>query len=336
MNIAVFGWYHHQNAGDDRIQRCLTRWLDGHTLAFLPAGRPAPVSLLRTYDAAIIGGGGLISQRGGVFRAMRGWLRAAGIPAALVGVSVENLDSDLRRELRAFMDRAVFTWFRDQGSLEAVGSHPRAFVAPDLTWLYPHPPADARDVEDPAGGDGIAVSLRAEKGLDPDAWRASLEALGARLHAWPFYFEGGDRVNPGGDAALLANLLDQPPLHEFDLAPVYRASAVIAGRFHAAQFAIQAGRPLVAVSSRPKMHRFLDEHGLGDFCISEDRPEDLPSVWRRLRDERASLTARLRALRARLHDRAWSATEPHRDRLLDAAASLPPPHRRFGLRRIFR
>src|SRR6185436_6357089 len=54
VNIAVFGWYHHRNAGDDRIQQCLTRWLDGHTLAFLPAGRRPPVHLLRTYDAAIL------------------------------------------------------------------------------------------------------------------------------------------------------------------------------------------------------------------------------------------------------------------------------------------
>ena len=155
MNIAVFGWYHHQNAGDDRIQVCLTRWLEGHTLAFLPAGRPPPIHLLRTYDAAIIGGGGLIMGTGGMFRQMRRWVRLAGIPVALVGVSVENLTPGLRAELRAFLDVCCFAWFRDQGSLTALGPHPNAFVAPDVTWLYPFAPLP------PATG-GIALSLRGQ------------------------------------------------------------------------------------------------------------------------------------------------------------------------------
>src|SRR5687768_15511039 len=102
MNIAIFGWYHHRNAGDDRIQQCLTRWLEGHTLAFLPAGRRPPVHLLRTCDAAILGGGGLIRDRGGMFRDMARWVRAAGIPVALAGVSVEGITPELRAELRAF------------------------------------------------------------------------------------------------------------------------------------------------------------------------------------------------------------------------------------------
>ena len=90
MNIAIFGWYHHQNAGDDRMQSCLTRWLDGHTLAFLPAGRPPPIELLRTYDAVLIGGGGLIARSGGLFRGMAAWVRATRIPVGLAGVSVER------------------------------------------------------------------------------------------------------------------------------------------------------------------------------------------------------------------------------------------------------
>src|SRR6266498_1808139 len=133
MNIAVFGWYHHRNAGDDRIQYCITRWFDGHTLAFLPAGRRPPIHLLRTYDAAILGGGGLIMGEGGMFRHMTRWVRSSGIPVALAGVSVESITSGLRAEIRAFMDVCCFAWFRDKGSLEVVGEHPKAFVAPDIT-----------------------------------------------------------------------------------------------------------------------------------------------------------------------------------------------------------
>jgi polysaccharide pyruvyl transferase WcaK-like protein len=327
MNIAIFGWYHHQNAGDDRIQHCLTRWLDGHTLAFLPAGRSVPVELLRTYDAAIIGGGGLIHKRGALFRDMADWVHAAGIPGALVGVSVEAIDEALRAELHTFMDKAVFAWFRDQGSLDSVGTHPNAFVAPDVTWLYPYAPDPPKD---PVTLEGIAVSLRAERGLDGDGWRQALARLGMPFKPWPFYFEGG------GDQALLDNLFpDRPVANEFSTAPARAAQAVLAGRFHAAVFALQLGRPFIAVSSRPKMRRFLTEHGLGEWCVAEDRPQDFIALWPDFCAAQDRLAAKSHALASQLHREVWDKTTHARAQLLKAAAALPPPRRRRGLRKLF-
>lgn len=307
MNIAIFGWYHHRNAGDDRIQQCLTRWLDGHTLAFLPAGRHPPVHLLRTYDAAILGGGGLIRDRGGMFRDMARWVRQAGIPVALAGVSVEGITPGLRRELRELLDLDLccFAWFRDRGSLEAVGDHPRAFVAPDATWLYPFEPAAEE-------GRGLAVSV-APGTLQPrEAWRDALAAFGEPLHPWPLYFENG------GDGRALRELIPDAVLPgEFDLEPGRRAAAVLAGRFHALLFALQLGRPSLVASDAPKVRRFLDDNGLrswiaepGSLCCQGTREEAL-------------------RLRSRLHDEAWEKTAPARERLLDAASRLPPPSRRL-------
>ena len=59
MNVAVFGWYHRKNAGDDRIQEALVQLFDGHTLAFFPAGKRVPLAVLRTYDLLVVGGGGI-------------------------------------------------------------------------------------------------------------------------------------------------------------------------------------------------------------------------------------------------------------------------------------
>lgn len=305
MNIAVFGWYHHRNAGDDRIQQCLTRWLDGHTLAFLPAGRRPPVQLLRTYDAAILGGGGLIREQGGMFRDMARWVRRAGIPVALAGVSVEGITPGLRRELREFLDVCCFAWFRDRGSLEAVGDHPRAFVAPDATWLYPVEPAAEE-------GRGLAVSV-APGTLQPrEAWRDALAAFEEPLHPWPLYFENG------GDGRVLRELIPNADLPgEFDLEPARRAAAVLAGRFHALLFALQLGRPALAASDAPKVLRFLDDHGLRSW-IAE--PGSLR--WQGTREEALRL-------RSRLHEEVWEKTVPARERLLDAASRLPPPNRRL-------
>jgi polysaccharide pyruvyl transferase WcaK-like protein len=304
MNIAVFGWYHHRNAGDDRIQQCLTRWLEGHTLAFLPAGRRPPVHLLRTYDAAILGGGGLIRDRGGLFRGMARWVRAAGIPVAMVGVSVEGITPELRDELRAFLDVCCFAWFRDRGSLEAIGGHPRAFVAPDATWLYPF---------EPAAGEG--------KGLAVTSVRDDLDGLS--WHPWPLYFENG------GDAAGLRKAFpDRLVPEEFDLEPARRAAAVLTRRFHGLLFAIQLGRPALVDSETPKVRRFLEDNGLQGWRLQGDLASEWPAFverWPRMREEALRL-------RERLRDEVWKTTEPARERLLAVASALPPPSRRIGNR----
>ena len=66
------------------------------------------------------------------------------------GRRIERLPPVLRAELRAFLDVCCFAWFRDRASLDALGEHPRAFVAPDITWLFPH-------ASDEPAGDSVAV-----------------------------------------------------------------------------------------------------------------------------------------------------------------------------------
>lgn len=321
MNIAVFGWYHHRNAGDDRIQYCISRWLDGHTLAFLPAGRKPPVQMLRTYDAVIIGGGGLIMNEGGVFRQMARWVRAVGVPVALVGVSVERLTPALRQELREFLDLCCFAWFRDRGSLEEIGAHERAFVAPDLTWLYPFPKLPDASVE------SIALNLRKQASLPLSEWKKALAQLDERIEAWPLYFERG------GDATVLERVLTSSAApEEFTLAPLRSAETVISGRFHGVHFALQCGRPVIAVSSLPKTRRFLSEHGLGQWCISEDEPQRLKETLRRLQERRGEVSDKIAALRSALHKQAARQAATSREMLLHAAQSLPPSSRRLGYR----
>jgi hypothetical protein len=317
MNIVVFGWYHHRNAGDDRIQYCISRWFDGHTLAFLPAGRPPSVDLLRTYDAAIIGGGGLILTDGGVFRNMARWVRAAGLPVALVGVSSERLTTRLRQELREFLDVCCLAWFRDQGSLAAVGPHPRAFVAPDITWLYPFPWL--------TGGDhAVAVCLRSRATLPVDAWRTVLAGLDRKVVPWPLYFE------LGGDADLLRRLLPGATVpEEFSLDPLGEAATVVTSRYHGVVFALQAGRPAIAAGDAPKTQRFLAEHGLDQWGLPDGSPSALQRALDDLDRRRSSVMTRVAELRAMLRTDACRSAETAQERLLDAA-------RRFRSRGVWR
>lgn len=50
MKIAVFGYYHSLNAGDDRIQYSITKLLEGNTVVFLPHYLPPPREYLETFD----------------------------------------------------------------------------------------------------------------------------------------------------------------------------------------------------------------------------------------------------------------------------------------------
>ena len=325
MNIAVFGWYHHQNAGDDRMQRCLTRWFDGHTLAFLPAGRPVPTDFLRTYDAVILGGGGLLMSRGGMFRDMAAWIRRFGGPVAMCGLSAEGLPPDLARELRSALDLVSFAWFRDRGSLEAIGPHPKAFVAPDLTWLYPFAESEP--------GDGTAVGLRREVGLPVDGWRDVFQDLAEPLLPWPLYFEGG------GDADLAERLLglaEGAVDREFSMEEARRAARLVTGRFHGLIFGLQIGRPVLTVSSRPKVARFLAEHDLAEWRVDEEEPGAFRALWPRFLEAEEGLTRRGRVLRSRLAEQVQDLTCTPRDRFLDEAASghRPGAGLRSTLRRL--
>jgi hypothetical protein len=304
MNIAVFGWYHHRNAGDDRLQYCITRWLDGHTLAFLPAGRATPpTSFLRSYDAVLIGGGGILQKRGGVFRDMARWVKRARIPVALIGVSAERLPDDLRDELRSFLDVCCFAWFRDAASLEAVGPHPSAFVAPDLTWLYPYPVHPA--------GSGTAVSLRAGSGVPVEEWCRSLESLPPPVRPWPLYFESG------ADGRLLEAVLPGAAVpDEFTLQPMLESTVVVSSRYHALVFGLQSGREVLGVGGEPKVRRFLEEAGLGDWWLPDEALAALPT---RVADlHRRSPLSESGQLRSRLHQEATDAATAALHRLADA------------------
>jgi polysaccharide pyruvyl transferase WcaK-like protein len=323
MNIAVFGWYHHRNAGDDRIQYSVTRWLDGHTLAFLPAGRPPSIPFLRTYDAVIIGGGGVLMTAGGVLRNLAGWTKAVGIPVALVGVSVENLPDTLRTELRAFLDCCCFAWFRDRGSIDELGEHPNAFVAPDLTWLYPWPTLAESNRHD------LALCLRHHAALDIAGWQRVTTALDRQVVPWPLYLEGG------GDADALRRMLAATRVpDEFSTEPLRNASAAISMRYHGVLFALQSGRPAIGVGSQPKLVRFMTENGLADWRIADAQIEALPDMLKRLDAQRPRLLDQARELGRMLHASVVHTADSARDRLLSAAAR--PAGRRSGFARKIR
>ena len=116
---------------------------------------------------------------------------------------------------------------------------------------------------------------------------------------------------------------------EFDLEPVRRSAAVISSRFHGLQFGIQMGRPVLALSGRPKVMRFLEEQGLQKWHTSEDEPLKLSEIWKEFSEKRFQLAVEAIRVRSRLCEQVSEKTEMAKNRLLSSAGMLPPPGRRL-------
>ncbi len=247
-------------------------------------------------------------NRGGVFRDMAAWTKAAGIPVALLGVSIEQLSDPLRAEMRAFLDGCCFAWFRDRGSLEQLGGHPRAFVAPDFTWTYPLP------VLAPPTSNGAAVCLRRHARLDVAAWQRVLADLGRPARPWPLYFEQGGDTDPLTQAMPGEAIGD-----EFSVRPLVDASAVVSMRYHGVIFGLQSGRPAVGVGSQPKLSRFMAEQGVGDWRLDESQIDALPALLRSWDEQPDAVRTSVLELRHRQVEAAVTTAQGALDRLLTAA-----------------
>jgi polysaccharide pyruvyl transferase WcaK-like protein len=257
-----------------------------------------------------------------VLRNLSSWVKAAGIPVALVGVSVERLSDELRADLRAFLDLCSFAWFRDRGSLEQVGDHPKAFVAPDLTWLYPQAALP------PASSACVAVSLRKHAGLDVDAWKLTLGRVNCPTVPWPLYFE------QQGDAEPLRRVFpDRVVADEFTMAPLEDATSVVSMRYHGVLFGLQAARPVIGVGAQPKLVRFMSEQGLSAWRLDEADVALVPELLDRLDAQRERVMDQVLALRQTQFDAAARAAESTRDRLL-SEADIASRHRPRWSRKV--
>jgi hypothetical protein len=92
---------------------------------------------------------------------------------------------------------------------------------------------------------------------------------------------------------------------------------------------LQTGRPVVAISRLPKTRRFLEEHDLARYRLVESQPEKVGPLLDDICANRDSLLSRIIELRSSLHNQAQEHARRAYDQLLDAAAALPPPTRRW-------
>ncbi|HEV2761342.1 MAG TPA: polysaccharide pyruvyl transferase family protein, partial [Pyrinomonadaceae bacterium] len=322
----VFGWYHRKNAGDDRIAHCIERWLGDHDLTFVPHTEPPPLDLLHQCDYALIGGGSVANEVNGVFVNMARWTRAAQLPVFCVGVDI-SFHEAFKTELLAIPESGGMVWARSAPSAEWLGWEHDLAVGPDLTWLCPL----RFDFARPDAGGPVAVNFRPWERVrwSPREWREALREFGGRAFPWPLCF-GKD-----SDEAVLREIVGANSFPtEFDPTAASRSSLVVAARFHALVFAIQAGTPFVAVGNTKKVRFMLEQVGLERAVAPIEEPRLFRQTLERVRRE---VTAeRLQEVTRAQHEWAWKVADRFRERIESEAAKARRRRRSLGSRVVRR
>ena len=294
MNIVIFGFYNALNAGDDRIQYCLIRALrQGNTLVFLPHFQvPNPI-YLRSFDWILIGGGGLVLERVGIWHRMRRWInksskvtrsrfrikrKAAKI--GVLGLGVKNVGDGLDRELRHLIKKSEFFHVRDSVSKSKLDDE-RVQVSPDLTWMFPYKTQVAPQIGT------IALNLAPCPWRDFEAAQWIEVLRGEQVRPFPLYFTD-DR-----DYGLLREFYGDDVPDEWTIQPLIQSEILVASRYHAITFAMQLRRPFIAIRYDTKVESLLCDAGLLDCMLQTNQSDQLEEKIAWVRENKKSLIERI-------------------------------------------
>lgn len=264
MKIAVFGYYHHLNYGDDRLGQALINALYPHNVVLLPHNQEPPS--MEWFDLILIGGGGLVWERVGIWKKIKIWLQKSKKPFGVVGLGINKLNDDMKPDLLWMADNATLFVVRDQKSHQLLDAHPKVKVLPDLTWMIPYPVRNKYPQSET-----IAVSLASKRpqGYDPMIWGELIKDMGDIV---PFPLRFGAKH----DADILEELGYENIHPEFTISPLYECNYLIGTRFHSIIFALQIGIPFIAILYDDKVRRLLDDNNLSDLGIGALEYDQLP------------------------------------------------------------
>ncbi|MBX3457100.1 MAG: polysaccharide pyruvyl transferase family protein [Candidatus Paracaedibacteraceae bacterium] len=300
MKIAVFGWYGHDNAGDERIKYCLNHFLMGlggidgvdfydlHDNAIKGA-----TSQFDDYDLVIIGGGGLILSQHNYHEFIHG----IGTKLLVAGISVEtDLKGNPLKFAQALLDKASLFLVRDKNSYEKLLPLDKKSVlklSQDLTFLEPFPVVQGTKNNNILGLNllpkpkYIKYSFMANRALS--FMLGQLSRFGIRdvipvqdyydivdslrekylIQAIPFYTPDQPQNVPDyqkNDVNFLKKYCEHVP-DVFSDNLFDDCSLLVCMRLHAGIFAVQKAIPFLSFSYLPKNRNFMALLGLENYAL---------------------------------------------------------------------
>jgi polysaccharide pyruvyl transferase WcaK-like protein len=293
MKIAVFGWYGHNNAGDERIKYCLSSFIKElggiNTIDFYDLHEEAmkgPTSRFDEYNLVIIGGGGLILSR----HNYHDFILGINTKMVTLGISVEtDLKGNPKRFAEALLEKSAFFLVRDYESykkIKALDSKNKTSLSVDVTFLAPYDLLSC-----PGEKDSLAVNLFAKTKSHPIVQRirnrltrfspsflpptfcfkSIIHELSRRytLTPIPLFCEEKPENTPlfqSNDVTFLRQYFKNTP-NTFNHGDLDGCAAFLSMRLHGLIFAAQKGIPFTTFSTYPKQKNFMKEAGLQNLCI---------------------------------------------------------------------
>ncbi|MDP4840889.1 MAG: polysaccharide pyruvyl transferase family protein [Alphaproteobacteria bacterium] len=331
MKIAVFGWYGHDNAGDERIKYCLQSFLMGFggikAIDFYDLHNEAIKGATPKFDdhnLVIIGGGGLILSR----HNYHDFIMGINTKVVTLGISVEtDLKGNPKKFAEALLKKSDAVLVRDRAShkkLQPLNDSHKVRVTSDLTFLVPFTPTLNTDRKQLGVNllpkpKHIQYSTLSNKLIN--FLLCQLERFGLTNLLQTVSFSELINVLKGKFPCVPIPMYCAP---QQGIIPTYRKNDVnflkeyfdnvadtfsdqlldkcfvlLSMRLHGSIFAVQKNIPVVSFQYLPKNRSFMKEVGLENFVIDSPDPKDflllLDKITKNdkmIRDQMASYTER--------------------------------------------
>lgn len=299
MKIALLGYYHQKNAGDDRILECLSQKLTTLGINDIEVflawdDLKNKINDINQCDYLLIGGGGLILRQTNRVAAL---LTNVKIPFGFIGVSVDSVGEDNEQFIKYIANTSKFVLVRDAYSYQVFKDFntPALYQSADLTFLYPYTTEQRK-----AKNNSIALSLR---GWRPNPfkqftknyhrfnhWTHKLPFLPKLFNLWdekgfiyrlkkcqtksiiPFPLHICDK---GCDNHLLANYFDIKEQQGFDISILSSSDFLIGMRLHSLIFATQLGVPFIGLNYANKVEQFAKTVDMEQYVLQLENYKDI-------------------------------------------------------------
>lgn len=300
MKIAVFGWYGHDNAGDERLKYCLNHYLMSlggvQKIDFYDLHENAikgKTSQFDHYDLIIIGGGGLIFSQ----HNYHDFINGLQTKITVLGVSVETeLKGNPKKFAQALLEKSTTFLVRDHGSHEKLSPldvNKKVKTSSDLTFLEPYEPTGK------SKGDVIGVNLLAKISNKPfirlnQTASSILNKIGFPYNPKIISFRGVVRkIQERFDVKPIPFYCKQQSFDVFDYQKndinvmkkyfknvpgnfndrdIDKKKFFISMRLHGLIFSIQKGVIPITFSTYPKQMNLMRDMGLDELLVNIDDP----------------------------------------------------------------
>lgn len=291
MTIAILGWYHRNNAGDDRILECINKKLSTYgtidTVVFVAwEDLKTKISKINNCDFLLVGGGGLILRS---TNRLVDDFKNITIDWAFFGVSVDSVGADNKLFIDHIANHAKFILVRDDFSYNVFKTlqNAKIYQAPDLTFLYPYKPSEVSAIENK-----VSLSLRPWKPNLFKQFTKNYYRFNHLVHKFPFLIKlpgfwneqrfvkllkTNDKLiikpfplyfdKTSGDDKIISRYFEVAEDDSFDIEILKNSSYLIGMRLHSLIFATQLGIPFIAMNYASKVKNYSALVGMSKYVL---------------------------------------------------------------------